>query len=156
MSAGQIEFRHLESILVVCLLSPLMFSQGVILGQQSATTNLQAKKILPNAARERFSEGEKLLRQGDLDAARTSVLEGLKAAPKSAEGYNLLGLIYGQRNDFAQSLSAFQHALLLDPRSALIHFNLGNSYFIQQKLDLAAREFRACLNLDPKHHDANY
>lgn len=143
-------------ILVVCLLAPLIFSVGVTAGGQANPSRRRVKEVIPDAARQRFSEGEQLLQQGELDAARAAILDGLKAAPRSAEGYDLLGIIYGRQKDFAQSLAAFQHALRLDPGSSLTHFNLGNSYYAQQKLDLAAQEFRACLRLDPKNRDANY
>jgi tetratricopeptide (TPR) repeat protein len=46
--------------------------------------------------------------------------------------------------------------LKLAPGSAETHNNLGKSYFAQQKLDLAAKEFHTALGLDPRHRDANY
>ncbi|HEV2348300.1 MAG TPA: tetratricopeptide repeat protein [Terriglobia bacterium] len=142
--------------LLVCLLALLILSGRIAKGQHSGAARQSTKEVLPDAAKQRFSEGERLLRQGDLDAARDSVLEGLKAAPRSAEGYDLLGIIYSQQKDFTPSRAAFEHALRLEPGSSLIHFNLGNSYYAQQKLDLAAQEFRSCLRLDPKYRDANY
>jgi tetratricopeptide (TPR) repeat protein len=110
----------------------------------------------PAAAKERFAEAQKLLHQADFKGAQAAVLEGLKLAPQSVEGYNLLGIIYEQQKDHAQSLAAFQKALQLNPRSTEIHNNLGNSYVAQEKLDLAEKEFRTTLRLDPRNRDANY
>jgi tetratricopeptide (TPR) repeat protein len=108
------------------------------------------------AAKEHFAEARKLLRQGFLESARAAVQDGLKLAPKSVEGYNLLGLICGQQKDHANAIAAFQQALKLDPRSTEAHNNLGNSYVTQQKFDLAEKEFRATLRLEPRNGDANY
>jgi tetratricopeptide (TPR) repeat protein len=53
-------------------------------------------------------------------------------------------------------VEAFQQALKINPRSPETHNNLGNSYVVQQKNDLAEREFRTTLRYDPANRDANY
>ena len=66
-------------------------------GAHAAPRQKTPKTAVPEHAKRLFEEGEKHLRQRELDAARDSVQEGLKIAPQSAEGYNLLGLIYTQQ-----------------------------------------------------------
>ena len=97
-----------------------------------------------------------MLRQGDADKALATVQEGLKIAPKSVEGWNLLGLAYNLRKDYAHAVAALERALELDPHSARTHVNLGNSYFALGKLDLSEKELRAALRENPQDRDAAY
>ena len=109
-----------------------------------------------SAAQERFAAAQKSMQQGDADAALASALAGLRIAPRSVEGLNLLGMIYGQKRDFDKAVAALESALKFDPHSAVTHTNLGNIYFEQQKTDLAEKEFRATLREHPDDRDANY
>jgi tetratricopeptide (TPR) repeat protein len=111
---------------------------------------------VPAAARERFREAEQLLRQGYTENALAAVREGLKIAPESVEGWNLLGLAYSQQKDYARAVAALERALKLDPHSIRTHTNLGNTYFVWAKLDPSEKEFRAALRQDPYDRDANY
>jgi tetratricopeptide (TPR) repeat protein len=107
-------------------------------------------------ARQRFQEAEQLLRQGDADRALVTVQEGLKIAPKSVEGWNLLGLAYNLRKDYTRAVAALQKALQFDPHSAKTHVNLSSSYFALGKLGLAEQELRAALRENPQDRDAAY
>jgi len=103
-----------------------------------------------------FAAARNFLAQGDLGRAREAALAGLKLAPKSVEGYELLGIISMQRKDYEQALEAFQHALELNPRSAVTHNNIANCYAQQQKMELAEKEYRTSLAIEPGNAGANY
>ena len=107
------------------------------------------------AEQPRFPEVEKLVQQGRLAEAESKMQEELQQKP-SVEGYNLLGIIESDRQDFPNAVAAFQQALLLSPKSAQTHNNLGNVYVAQKKLELAEKEFLTALRLDPANRDANY
>jgi tetratricopeptide (TPR) repeat protein len=107
-------------------------------------------------AQQRFREAEQLLRQGDTEKALTTVQGGLKIAPNSVEGWNLLGLAYNLRKDYTHAVAALGRALQLDPHSARTHVNLSSSYFALGKLDLSEKELRAALRESPQDRDANY
>jgi tetratricopeptide (TPR) repeat protein len=103
-----------------------------------------------------FTEVKSLAQQGHLEEARTRLLVELQENPKSIEGYNLLGILDSNLQDFSGSQAAFQHALELAPNSTKTHTNLGNLYVAEKKLDTAEKEFRTVLRLDPKNADGNY
>jgi tetratricopeptide (TPR) repeat protein len=107
-----------------------------------------------DAAEQGFPEVEILVRQGRLAEAEAKIQEELQTQP-SVEGYNLLGLIEGERQELPSAVAAFQRALQLSPKSASTHNNLGNIYMAQKKLDLAEKEFRNALRLDPANLEAN-
>jgi tetratricopeptide (TPR) repeat protein len=108
------------------------------------------------SAEQQFAVAEKELRQGDTEKALAAAQAGLKLAPRSVTGLNLLGVVYGQKKDFQSAVAAFQAALKVDPHSAVTHTNLGNTYFEQQKLDLAEKEFQATLRDYPNDREASY
>ena len=139
-----------------CLLCSLWLSGTLAAAQRSAPPKASAGEKLPRAAQAQFRDAEQYMRAGDLENARAAALAGLRMAPRSIEGYNLLGIIYGEQKDYAQSVTAFEQALRVDPRSSATYINLGNSYFAQKKFDLAAHELRSALRLDPKNREANY
>jgi len=103
-----------------------------------------------------FEEAQKLLRQGNPDAALREAQEGLKHAPRSVEGLDLVGIVYAQKQDYAQAVEAFEQALKIDPRSARTLNSLGNSYLAQKKIELAEKEFRETLRYHPVDREANY
>jgi tetratricopeptide (TPR) repeat protein len=103
-----------------------------------------------------FPQVEALLQQGHLEEARAAMLEELKRNPASVDGYNLLGIIESDQQDYSNALAAFEKALQLNPNSTKTHNNLGNFYISQKKTDLAEKEFRTTLRLDPANQDGNY
>ena len=83
-------------------------------------------------------------------------VDELKRHPSSVEGYNLLGIIQTNQQDYAGAIASLQKALQLNPRSTKTHNNLGNVYLAQQQTGPAEQEFRAVLHLDPANSEANY
>jgi tetratricopeptide (TPR) repeat protein len=102
-----------------------------------------------------FRDAEDLLEQHRLAEARTETLEQLKIHP-SVEGYNLLGIIQSNQQDYRAAIDSFEYALRLNPSSTKTRNNLGNAYAAQKEWGLAEREFRNVLRLDPANADANY
>jgi tetratricopeptide (TPR) repeat protein len=121
----------------------------------SATTSLAQQKPAqtPPAV---FQQEQELLRQGHLEEAKSAMLEELKRNPSSVDGYNLLGIIEADAQNYSGALEAFQKALRMDPHSTKTLNNLGNVYVAQKMPDLAVKEFQTVLRLDPANRDAHY
>src|SRR5277367_1805161 len=135
-----------------CLLTPfvLLFVCQAHASQHQSSRQ-QSSKISAN-----YQQIETLIQQGRLEEAKTAVQQDLQRNPSSVDGYNLLGIIESDEQDYSGALDAFQHALKLAPNSAKTHNNLGNVYVAEKKIDLAEKEFRTVLRLDPQNRDANY
>jgi tetratricopeptide (TPR) repeat protein len=104
----------------------------------------------------RFSEAQKLLAEGNLEAAKQAVEKQLTSGPASVDGYNLLGIIDVHLKDFSSALEDFQQALKLDANSVRTHNNLADLYVAEGKSELAEKEFKRSLTLAPGNNDANY
>ena len=102
-----------------------------------------------------FHAAETLLAEHRLAEARTEAIEQLKTHA-SVEGYNLLGIIESDQQDYQAAVSSFEQALRLSPKSAKTLNNLGNAYAAQKQWDLAESKFRTVLRMDPANADANY
>src|SRR5271165_7140540 len=116
-----------------CILTPfvILFLCQAHAAQQHSSRQQPAKKP------ENYQQIEALVQQGHLDEAKAKVQEELQRNPSSVDGYNLLGIIEIDEQDYADALEAFQHALKLDPNSAKTHNSLGNLYVALKKIDLA-------------------
>jgi tetratricopeptide (TPR) repeat protein len=134
-----------------CIIAPLVF---LIVFQAHATqqsSRQQSSKISAN-----YQQIEALVQQGHLEEAKAKIQQELQRNPSSVDGYNLLGIIESDQQDYSGALEAFEHALKLAPNSAKTRNNLGNVYVAQKKIDLAEKEFRTVLHVDPQNGDANY
>jgi cytochrome c-type biogenesis protein CcmH/NrfG len=109
-----------------------------------------------SAATSDFQEVESLIQQHRFAEAKTATLDLLQRHPSSVEGYNFLGIIQTDQQDYPAALASFQNALRLNPRSTKTHNNIANVYVAQQQPDLAENEYRAVLRLDPANSEANY
>lgn len=103
-----------------------------------------------------FQEAESLLQQRRFHEAKSAAEETLRHHPNSIEGYNLLGIIDTDLQDFNGAILEFQKALRMLPSSIKTRNNLGNLYVVIKRPDLAENEFRAALRNHPANADANY
>ena len=87
---------------------------------------------------------------------RRRLEEELTEHPSSAEGYALLGIVYSEQKNNTRALAAFEKALKLDPKSTRARNDMGNLYATAGKIDLAEKQFREVLRLNPADHDGNY
>ncbi len=55
-----------------------------------------------------------------------------------------------EQGEFVAAIAEYEKAKRLDPRSSLVHYRLGETYFKQSGFNLAANSFRDCLNGDLK------
>ena len=136
------------------LVAELAFPPGLIRAQTASLSPTDTKSLSPVDAH--FAAGRNLLAQHRPKEAEAEIRAGLRLAPQSVEGLNLLGIALGEQKDFAGAEEACQQALNINPRAPEAHNNLGNIYALQQKNDLAEREFRATLRSYPANRDANY
>src|SRR4051812_24256867 len=95
----------------------------------------------------------RLGRHADAQAAFGKVLE---LDPTSAKAYENIGVDALAAGDLARATQALTHALSLDAGLPNTHNALAAVYFREKRLDDAAAEWKAALQLNPRLFDALY
>jgi tetratricopeptide (TPR) repeat protein len=132
----------------------IILSIVAILTILAACASFQSKK----GASSYFEEGALLVKKGKYDEAIKKYRKGLRIEPRSAVGYNYLGMAYGYKYEQLRSLSwrkkeieAFKKAIELDANFFRPYFNLGIIYYNMGNLKEAASYFKKCLEIVPEH-----
>ncbi len=74
---------------------------------------------------------------------------------KVAQDHFIRGSVYEMKGQYAEAILEYQEALNLDP-SAGIHFTLGKSYLILDKLSMAVNHARNAVKMAPKNIEYNF
>lgn len=127
--------------------------------QQSSKPQSTPSKAQPRqAAHVLFQAGTELIWQGKIDAGIQQYQQGLKVAPRSAEGYTLLGMAYREKFRLTTELTwrqeevaAFQKALMYDPKYVPALLGLGETYYAQSDFAKAFSYFQHVLEYQPDH-----
>lgn len=105
-----------------------------------------------------FTEGTRLILQGQLDAGIQTYQQGLQKSPRSAEGYTLLGLAAREKYHLThdpvwrdQEVASFTKALQYDPQHLSALLGLGEFYYEQGLLSTALTYFQQVLQIQPDH-----
>jgi tetratricopeptide (TPR) repeat protein len=93
-----------------------------------------------------------LVQNGHLSEAETQIRKELQQHP-SAEGYNLLGIIESDKQDFRSAVAAFQHADALKPETFEILFNLGQALLRDGQYPKSELALNRALQLKPDSLD---
>lgn len=105
-----------------------------------------------------FEDGATLVKGGKYDEAIKKYKKGLRREPRSAVGYNYLGIAYRYKYEQLRSLKwrdkeieAFKKAIELDPNFYLPYVNLGTTYFSMGNRKEAALYLKKSLEIYPEH-----
>lgn len=90
-----------------------------------------------------------------VETALTRLEKKLKNERGTVQEYYELGSIYSDKKMFAQSIMLFQKALKgvdsEEENLAPVHNALGFSYFCQEQYDIAIREYKEALKVNPEY-----
>ena len=95
-----------------------------------------------------------LARAGHMEAARSTVAEGLAANPQSADLHFYLGNIHSSQADHAAAAESYGRAVAINPGFADAHQALGEALKRQEKFDAAIESHRRSVTLNPSSADA--
>lgn len=74
---------------------------------------------------------------------------------EKAELYLRMGSSLLEEGNYANALSALLNAKELDPENPIIFNNLGQVYFLREKYDLAEKQFKTAIALQPRYTEAH-
>ena len=95
--------------------------------------------------------------QASLEEAKAAI----KLNDRKAANWANLANIYKNLLNFAEeadawSISAYQRAILLDPKNPYYHLELGGVYYLLKNYDEAIKKFKETINLSPNLPNAYY
>ena len=97
----------------------------------------------------RYRESLAAHQAGRLDVAEGGYRAILKRMPKSFHALHMLGVLHGQRDDWAEAERLIAHAVAIDPSVAAAHANLGNARRLLGRDDEALASYERALRLQP-------
>lgn len=106
--------------------------------------------------RSRLAQADKLLAQGRVPEALSTLNRLLREHPDFDPAWRALAYLLLQQRDYPAAERALFHALRLEPDSPEAHYYLGCVALNQEKLATAAASFRKATDLKPDYALAHY
>lgn len=111
-----------------------------------------------DSADKHMQEGFVYFQQQKYDEAIVSYEKAIKAEPRAAAAYNMLGMAYRFKYNRLRApelrqkeMAAFQKAIEIDPKNWVAMINLATTYYTDGQKDKAAPLFKKALELKPDH-----
>jgi tetratricopeptide (TPR) repeat protein len=101
-----------------------------------------------------FKEAQVHHHAGRLSEAQSLYQKVLQLMPHQPDALHMLGVIRFQAKEFRAAAELIAQSLLMNPKSAVAHFNHGNALRELQELDKALHAFNEAIRLKPDHLDA--
>jgi predicted TPR repeat methyltransferase len=101
-----------------------------------------------------LDQASSCIKYGRLGQAEELCREIVKLSPRTAEAYNILGIIYQERGLIDDAISALHKAVELDSSNADAFFNLGNVFGQREQYEQAVVSLRKGLALAPRTAEA--
>lgn len=92
--------------------------------------------------------------RGDLDSARAAYLEVVSAQPNHAEAHHRLGVIADMNQDSMTADEHYAKAYAANPKNADLLSDMGYSYYLRGRMDLAESRLKEALDANQHHRSA--
>ncbi len=112
--------------------------------------------LIPRPARKDTERGLVALRSKKLKDAEKYLLKAYKRAPESADLNYLLGVLFSQKNDFAQAQSYLAKAATIDARHVRALTALGGVLLQQNDCGGAIKNLQQAISVDPQYWLAHW
>jgi tetratricopeptide (TPR) repeat protein len=94
---------------------------------------------------------QKYIDEGDLDKAAAEVQHASAVAPKFADVYFVMGLVYEEKSEPEVALEAYDRAIKFNPEHVGAYNNRGLIYSSQGDLEAAIADWSTAIELDPEY-----
>lgn len=108
-----------------------------------------------------FEQGAQCFEQGQYDKAIELYQQGIKTAPRSSLGHNLLGMAYrfkcnqtGDQQWREKEVDSFEKAIECNPDYVPALINLGATHYYSGEKEKAVPYFQHALEVYPEHPEA--
>jgi len=122
------------------------------------TDTISPGNMIPNKTKiEKIkSEARILMEKGDIEKARSMLLNGLQLEPDDQNIRMLLGLVHCRTNQFDNAVYLIEPLVQEDPSNTYARILLGTAYFGLGKIQDATKQMKEALTINPKSAEAHY
>lgn len=117
--------------------------------------NRKSRAASPDAGNAALKRALKMHRLGRLQEAREICEEVLRADPRRAECWNLLGVLAGQTGDHERAAELLGKAIALDPANATFFHNRGLALKQQRRLEEAVASYDRAIGIRSGYAEAH-
>jgi choline-sulfatase len=117
--------------------------------REAATHFAAAAERLPGYSAAHLGRADALIAAGDLRGALEALKQGRKTNPRDPRLPEREAQVWRKLKQPAEAVAAYESAIALAPKDALLRVQLGESLRDAGRLDEAAASLRAALDLDP-------
>ena len=111
----------------------------------------QARQVARQEPRVAISAAVLAIRHDELELAEEVAGDGLKAFPRSAGLYRVLGTVRYRLGDYPAARQSLEEAIALDKTQALSYFLMGSTLLKLGQPEAAERHFQQARRLDPRY-----
>ncbi len=97
-----------------------------------------------------FLSGRTILRNAEWRDPIIFYEQTLAHAPTSLRVWNNLGMAYADKHTNEKAISAYAHAIALDPQNPIPYHNLGNIYEDEKNIEMAKKYWQMAVSLNPQ------
>lgn len=105
--------------------------------------------VIEGIPKDPLSQGRALLQHGYLNEAVAELSIATLNSPNLVEANNLLGLAYDRLGLHRTAIEAYERALSVAPKDAIVIANLGNSLYFDGKYEAALKRLKQAARLSP-------
>lgn len=102
------------------------------------------------------TEAKILIGKGDVQKARSVLMDGLKMEPDDKTLRTLMGMVHCRANEFENAMFIAESLIQEDPFNATARMILGTAYFGLGKVKEASKQMEETLAINPKSAEAHY
>ena len=123
--------------------------------EQAIISYKMALEIMPEHAGAHYALGVAYLRSGtNSELAKQELKHAARLEPKNPLPKQMLARLYAANKQYDRALDVYSELLQQYPDLASARFGRGNVYLVQNKLDLAEKEFKAITRATPGNVEA--
>jgi len=96
-----------------------------------------------------MQSGQALFASGRLEQAENEFRRAIRLCPQRMEAWANLGAVLLEQNSLQEATQVLQHARILSPGLAVVHFNLAHAFFLAERYSEALASCRAAIAISP-------
>jgi len=96
-----------------------------------------------------LDEAYAALDNGQVDTARSKLIDAVELSPEYAEARNALGVVFLIEGNYEQAVNQLEWATATDPETAAYHYHLALAHIAQESIGFATPALNRALELDP-------